>query len=150
MLRTSFPMHLTLRPPSNRPQVIGLAVRLSWISLLLGTLNSIYSICIVPGIAMQKNGILVLALTAFFSVVMALAIVGISNGYNWARNLSIVFFVLGLHGATSRLDEIVNGPTFYLIFEVATYLLDSIVLFLIFSRPGTLWFQQSNDHTEDL
>ena len=150
MLHTFFPKHLTLRPPSDRPPVVGLAVRLSWMSLLLGTLNSIYAIGVAPGIAAMENGKVVLVLTVCISVVLVLAIVGISNGRNWARKLSIAFFVLGLHGAVSRLDEIVNGPTVYFVFDIAIYLIDSIVLFLIYSRPGALWFRPTNDYAKSL
>jgi len=150
VLHTFFPKHLTLRPPPDRPPVVGLAVRLSWMSLLLGTLNSIYSIGVAPGIAAMENGIVVLVLTVCITVVMVLAIVGISNGRNWARKLSIAFFVLGLHGAISRLDEIVSGPTVYFVFDIAIYLIDSIVLFLIYSRPGALWFRPTNDYAKSL
>lgn len=136
-----------LRPGTKRPKVIDLAVRLSWISLLLG---SVYSISVAPIISAKENGTAVLIAAVGASVVSILAIVGISNGRNWARILSVFLLVLGLRGATSRLNEVVHGPTVLLVLEIIIYLVDSYVLFLIYSKPGSLWFRFTNDHKNNL
>lgn len=133
------------RPTTKRPPVIDLAVRLSWTSLLLGTL---YTISVAPSISANENGTAVLVAAVGTSVVVILAIIGIGNGRNWARILSVVLFVLGLYGAASRLDEIVQGSVVLLTLELIIYLVDSYVLFLIYSKPGALWFQSANDNTE--
>lgn len=143
MPHTSSRKRSFLRSAPNRPPVIDLAVRLSWISLLLGT---IYSISVAPSISVKENGTAILITAIGVSVVMALAIVGIGQGRNWARILSVVLFVLGLRGAVSRLDEIVHGPAVLLALESIIYLVDSYVLFLIYSKPGALWFRHANDN----
>lgn len=147
MFHNTSPKHSFFRPATKRPPVIDLAVRLSWISLLLGT---IYSVSIAPSISAKENGTVVLAAAVGASVVMVLAIVGIGNGRNWARMLSVVLLVLGLRGAVLRLDEIVNGPAVLLGLEIAIYLVDFYVLFLIYSKPGALWFQSTNDNKSNL
>ena len=141
------PKHSFLRPGAKRPEVIDLAVRLSWISLLLGT---IYLISVAPSILAKENGTAELIAAVGASVVIVLAIVGISNGRNWARILSVLLFVLGLRGAASRLNEIVQGPTVLLVLEIIPYLIDSYVLFLIYSKPGALWFRFTNDNKNNL
>ena len=131
----------------KRPKVIDLAVRLSWISLLLGIT---YSISVAPSISAKENGTDILLAAIGASVVMVLAIVGISNGRNWSRILSVLLFVFGLRGAASRLNEVVHGSTVLLVLEIIIYLVDSYVLFLIYSKPGASWFRFTNDNKNNL
>jgi hypothetical protein len=126
---------------TKRPPVIDLAVRLSWISLLLGTF---YTVSIAQGVAANDNGRAVLVAGVCTSVIMILAIFGIAKGRNWARILSALLFVLGVYGVASRLDEIVLEPVVWLAVEIAIYLLDAYVLFLLYSRPGASWFKCPN------
>lgn len=131
----------------NRPPVIDLAVRLSWLSLLIGV---IFALCEAPSIAIKANGTAVLVATAVGIVATGLAIFGIGKGRNWARMLFVCLYVLSIRGTALRLDDILLEPTIFIALKIIFFLVDSYVLFLIYSKPGALWFQPANKNVSNL
>lgn len=123
----------------EKPSQIHTAVNLLWASLALGFVKSIMD--------MQNLGSQALpAFTNFILVsviaVMALLIVFISKGKNWARVTFMVLFVLGsLPSVPLILGEFTRSPVLGA-FSVVQIVLQVVAFYIIFTKPGSLWFKK--------
>ena len=125
------------KPQGQPPGHVMLAVRLLWISLVIGL-----PILFVPsGEALSAN-----ARAAGFMVQLAMFVFAaylnlcIARRRNWARVVSLVLFLLGLllmafappAATVSLLEKVIN---------VADLLLDGAAMYLLFTPPGSSWFE---------
>jgi uncharacterized membrane protein YhaH (DUF805 family) len=128
-------------PPMNKgplPRQVYWAVALVWVTLLLGLPALVLSVERTVGDTAMLAGVLVfqlliLALVAYMNVC-------ISRGRNWARFAFLVLTLIGL----VVLVLVPNPPEFTLyerVISILSELIDMVVLVLLFTKPGSLWFK---------
>jgi hypothetical protein len=78
-------------------------------------------------------------------LVFVLLIFFINRGHNWARISFLVLTLLSLISLIGSWSEIMSYPPLYLGLNVALLLIEAIVLYLLFTRPGALWFRRVNE-----
>jgi hypothetical protein len=123
----------------SRPRQVQIAVALLWLSLALGIPEAILSTRQVEGDGMG----------AAFAVVMLLVfgLVGfltlkVYQGRNWARIAMLVLTVLSVIMMLFPSDESrAEGPMLQglYLFDV---LIEVVAMYLVFSKPGSLWFKR--------
>ena len=123
----------------EKPSQINTAVNLLWASLAIGFVKSIMD--------MQQLGSQASpAFTNFILIsviaVMALFIVFISKGKNWARITLLVLFILGsLPSIPLILGEFIRSPVLGA-FSLIQIVLQVVAMYLVFTKPGAMWFKK--------
>ncbi len=122
-----------------RPGQVVVAVGLLWLGLALS----------IPVVSLGFNHeldadilplfVILTALTFAFS---ALLNVLIYRGRNWARIVSLVLYLLSGFAIFIPVDESVASDLLEDVLNSLVYLLDGGALYLLFSMPGKLWFNQ--------
>ncbi|MDQ6683723.1 MAG: hypothetical protein M3Z16_01235 [Pseudomonadota bacterium] len=125
------------KPQGQPPGHVALAVRLLWISLVIGL-----PILFVPA----AESVSASARAAGFMVQLAMFVFAaylnlcIARRRNWARIVSLVLFLLGLvlmafapaTVTVTLLEKVIN---------IAGLLLDGAAMYLLFTPPGSSWFE---------
>ena len=121
-----------------KPRQVSFAVGLLWVSLLLSLPSLIFSISGESGNPAALAAIIGLVLVIY--ALVACLNVCISRGRNWARFVSLMFVLLGLGmlvfmpttPETTAIEQIASG---------LSTLLDVVAMYLLFTKPGSLWFK---------
>ena len=66
----------------------------------------------------------------------------VARGHNWARITLLVLSTLATLAFVVLIKEYLQDPVGYLALNVVTLIMDVVALFLLFSRPGALWFRR--------
>ncbi|MEO7404206.1 MAG: hypothetical protein ABIU95_11115 [Burkholderiales bacterium] len=140
------PPEATLKdPPDKRavaeqPRVVRLAVVLLWISLAL-SLPTLWF----DG---QRGGAdfslpLTIAFIVVFGGLGVMLIVFISRGSHWARMayLMLTMFTIAILGSTWR--QLIGDGYGELVMNAASLAFELVALYLIFTKPGKLWFRRA-------
>ena len=115
-----------------RPQAIIQAIALLWISSGLGFAGSLSEV------SGSQNDLI---FSALVMVVLAVALsVGIWRGRNWARILYLILVLLSLTNLVSTWG-LTERPQFEVALEAVSFVADAGSFFLLFTSPGSLWFQ---------
>ncbi|MFN0163899.1 MAG: hypothetical protein ACKVQQ_21910 [Burkholderiales bacterium] len=127
------------RPGIPKPAQVSWAVRLFWLSLVIS----------IPGLYFelaksQAEGVLgfFLVFTAVFVAFTVALIVYIDRGRNWAR-ITMLVLLLVFSPLWFFSSEPAPGPQ--PLIDVLTYagmVMDIVALYLLFTRPGALWFRR--------
>lgn len=116
----------------QRPRQILQAIGLLWISTGLGFAASFSEVS-------KSNATL-----AFFAVMMltvtSVLTVALWRGRNWARVLYLILVILSLSNFVSLWGTVERVP-FEVALEAVSFVADAGSLFLMFTNPGSLWFQ---------
>jgi hypothetical protein len=105
----------------QKPAEVGRAALMLWVSLAIGVVLN------VPAAA--------------FALVILLAL-SISAGHNWARIGFLAFFAIGTLPYLATLSEIFAVSAFFGVLSLVQAMLQLGAIFLVFSRPGSLWFRR--------
>lgn len=123
----------------ERPRQVGFAVALLWLSFAIGIPTWWLGAARDPEYGHEAVALVITALLFAFS---ALLNVLIYKGTNWARIVTLVFALIGAVFLLLPLDE-TNPPG---LLEKALYVVDLLLqvpaLYLLFTAPGSLWFQR--------
>jgi hypothetical protein len=126
---------LPRRLAAARPRAIVQAIALLWISSGLGFAGSLSEVA-------ESQGALIFS--AFVMVALAAALsVGIWRGRNWARMVYLILVVLSLASLVSTWGT-TERPQFEVALEAVSFVADAGSFFLIFTPPGSSWFQYSD------
>ena len=112
-----------------------------WLAFVVGLPATVYEY---QRATPEQLNVFVLLLLAILSVLAVVLIVFIDRGHNWARILMLVLIGLALIAFFALLDEYLQYPLLPLISNIAVMVLDVIVLYLLFTTPGRLWFRKAN------
>lgn len=123
-----------------RPRQVQIAVALLWLSLVLGIPEAALSTRPIEGggagVALMVVTLLLFGLVGFLNL-------KIYQGRNWARIVVLALTALSVLMMLFSPDEVrAEGPLlqgFYL-FDV---LIEVVAMYLVFSKPGSLWFKRS-------
>lgn len=122
-----------------RPKQVVVAVGLLWLGLAVS----------IPVVSLGFNHDLdadilpiLVILTALTFAFSALLNVLIYRGRNWARMVSLVLYLLSGLAIFIPVDESVASDLLEDVLNSLVYLLDGGALYLLFSMPGKLWFNQ--------
>jgi len=124
------------RLAAARPRAIIQAIALLWISTGLGFAASLSEV------SDSQNALIVSAL-----VMVALAValsVGIWRGRNWARIVYLILVLLSLTNLVSTWG-LTERPQFEVALEAVSFVADAGSFFLMFTLPGSLWFQSATE-----
>jgi hypothetical protein len=118
-----------------KPKQVRYAVGLLCATFLLAIPPSFYEYQRAPGVA---SGI-VIVLMSMLSLVM---IFFIDRGHNWARICLLVLSVISLLSFIALYAEFLKYPALHLGLNIIILLFDGVATYLIFTRPGALWFKR--------
>jgi hypothetical protein len=117
------------------------AVRLIWLSLVLGAVSTaVFSIHPPPG----KSIVGVMGLVGFGLLVAVVLNLAIRRGKNWARIVFVVLFVIGFLLGIPRLAVLWKAPSVFLVSEELQDILQLVSVILLLTEPATRWFKLSS------
>jgi hypothetical protein len=121
----------------HKPDEVGRAVLMLWGSLAVGVLNVLFQ----PGLVRPEEWVEWMLPAAAFALVILLT-ASISAGHNWARITFLVFFAIGTLPYLATLREIFAVSALFGVLSLVQALLQLGALFLVFFKPGSLWFRR--------
>jgi hypothetical protein len=127
------------RALAERPRQVFYAVVLLWISLVVAVPMVYWEHQRAPEEAASFYWVLVL-------MVLGLAVVVnifIWQGRNWARILFLVLAVISVLSFVGTIDEILSHSATEIVLNVATLAIDVVAMYLLFTKPGALWFRRA-------
>jgi hypothetical protein len=127
----------------QRPRQILQALLLLWISSTLGTVSGYSQSQREPGASLAGFAIVV-GMILLLTIVMS---TGIWRGRNWARIMYLVLVSISFASLVSSWG-LVERPGVEVALESVSYVADFGSFFLMFTRPGSLWFQSARDGFE--
>lgn len=123
---------------SNRPRQIVHATLSFWLSVLIS----------VPFLGWEADGaaetvVLIVSATVLVGVLVLMAVVNVAmwRGRNWARVVFLVFSVLSAVTFVLTLGELLKHTAIHMASVVVSTVLDVVVSYLLFTKPGSLWFK---------
>ena len=119
-----------------RPNAIIQAIALLWISSALGVASSFSELS-------ASQSALIFSALVMLAVAIGLT-VGIWRGRNWARMLYLVLVALSLASLASTWGTS-ERPQFEVALEAVSFVADAGSFFLMFTPPGSLWFQSRSE-----
>ena len=125
------------RPLGERPQQIAFAIALSSISLLIGVVSGAVPYSAEPVQRAVETGIWALVIAAGIMINLA-----VWRGRNWARVVYAVLTVLALLGIPLELSA---RPAAALALDIVSLVLAVVVLYLLFTGPGSVWFKDTRE-----
>jgi hypothetical protein len=133
------------RPPRRaievKPKEVRYAVWLLWLCIPLWVPASIYEYGRAPDAVRNAVAVTLLLVLSVFVLLMFF----INRGHNWARISFLVLTLLSLFSAIGSYSQLASYPRLYLGLNIALLLIDAIVLYLLFTRPGALWFKRASE-----
>jgi hypothetical protein len=72
---------------------------------------------------------------------MGVANVAMWRGRNWARIVFLILSVISVVGFVLELWETLSSTVIEIALTVASTALDVVVSYLLFTKPGALWFR---------
>lgn len=126
----------------EKPSQVGTAVNLLWASLAIGFGKSIMDM---QHLGSQASPAFTNIILVSVIAVMALLIIFISKGKNWARITFLVLFILGsLPSIPLVIDETTRSSVLGA-FSLIQIVLQVIALFIVFTKPGKEWFKKQEN-----
>jgi hypothetical protein len=122
----------TRRLIAERPSAILQAIALMWVSSGLGFAGSLSEVA-------GSQGTLIFSVLVMVALAAGLS-VGIWRGRNWARILYLILVLLSLTNLVSTWG-LTERPQFEVALEAVSFVADAGSFFLMFTPPGSLWFQ---------
>jgi hypothetical protein len=138
--KTEVSDRVPVRALAERPKQVAHAVALLWLSLLLGIPATVYEHRQTPPGA--SGAAVILGLVVLLYVVGAGLNIFAARGHNWARITLLVFSGLAVAMYISMIQEYLERPVLYLALDLVTLVLDWVALYLLFTKPGALWFRR--------
>jgi hypothetical protein len=117
---------------AERPSAILQAIALMWVSSGLGFAGSLSEVA-------GSQGTLIFSVLVMVALAAGLS-VGIWRGRNWARILYLILVLLSLTNLVSTWG-LTERPQFEVALEAVSFVADAGSFFLMFTPPGSLWFQ---------
>jgi hypothetical protein len=128
------------RAIAEKPKQVIYAVWLLWLAIPLGIPGSIYEYQRMPE-DQQGLGFLVFYVALYvFAMVLNIFI---SRGHNWARILTLFFFVVAFATYAALFNEYSTYPFVPLASNIIVLILEVIAVYLLFTNPGKLWFRHA-------
>ena len=124
---------------AERPRRIVQATALLWISLVLG-LASVW-------FESQTDPLPFPAMLALLALVLTLSVVinvAVWRGRNWAR---ILYAVLTVMAIGLFPFDLATRSSVSIALDVVAYAIDAVIVFLLFTKPGSLWFRYASAAT---
>lgn len=126
--------------PVERPRQVDRAVRLLWIVLALGVVNSALQWRVLA--ASPASLATILLVQALGIGIAAWLTIKISGGRNWARITYLVMAVIGLPMIVLSLPATFNVSPISGVVTLVQIGLQITALYLVFSEPGREWFRR--------
>jgi hypothetical protein len=122
----------------ERPKHITVAIWLLWTSLAFGIPLGYFDYLRVED---EEYSALSLVMGGVFLVIGILLNIFITRRHNWARVVYVALVAISLAFVPFLVTEWVDHPFYEVALTVATIVLDVIVVYLLFTKPGSLWFR---------
>ncbi|MDR3615374.1 MAG: hypothetical protein P4L53_17580 [Candidatus Obscuribacterales bacterium] len=134
----------------EKPQSVGLAIRLLWVSLGVDIVPVIFNGS--PKLA-AKGPAFIVTVIVFTTLIMAFMFRQIAAGKNWARIAYAVFYGLTLPLSIGMLfNAQISRPPLTLIVMSIQIPLQGYALYLLFTKPGSDWYTKASQtpmHTDN-
>ena len=117
-------------------------MRLLWTSLLLAVLVAIpqYLEPLPPDVPQWSLWLLLVFVWGFWALLTFL----IGRRHNWARMVTLLFFVAGLAFWFWDYKLLADRPPYSLAVEIIDTVLSAIALYWLFTGPGAQWFRHAD------
>jgi hypothetical protein len=138
---------MTMAPPGweslrPRPTQVTKAVRLLWTALLLAVLVAFpqYLEPLPPEVSQKSLWMLLVFVWGFWAILTFL----IGRRHNWARIVTLLFFVGGLALWIWDYEALLDRPPYSLAVELLDTVLTAVALYWLFTGPGAQWFRHAD------
>jgi hypothetical protein len=129
----------SVRAIAERPrQILLYAVALLWVSLALGIPTAIYDYKKASTEAFAPFVLVVMILVYALGICLNIFV---ARGHNWARIVLLIFTGVTILSFIGYIEEYLQDPMVYVVLNALTIVMDGVALYLLFSRPGALWFR---------
>jgi hypothetical protein len=128
------------RALAERPRQVVYAVVLLWISLVLGVPVAYWEHQRAPAEVAPVYWVL----AALIFGLAILVIVFLGRGHNWARIVLLVLVVISFLSFLGTIGEILSHPAIEIVLNVVTLVIDAVAAYLVFTKPGALWFRRAD------
>lgn len=132
---------------STRPNSTNNAIKLMYLSLILGIIFGIIAIATGHDIKhlpqkMSATQIMLVAIVTLgvVSLIKYWFIRMIAGGRNWARIIYLIMVILGLLAMASHIHTLIGQGTLYLIPTIINTVIDLCAVFLLFTSESNAWF----------
>jgi len=122
-----------------RPKEVIYAVWMLWLSIPLGIPASVYEYQ--RAVSQDPNPFVLPFFFAMYAIGMVLNVF-IYRGHNWARLFTLIIYILAIVSFFALFNEYLEYPVVPLASNVVVLVLGVIALYLLFTRPGYLWFRR--------
>ena len=122
-----------------RPEKVGTAVKLLYITLAIGVLRSIMEASMHAQIASPA---FVMFITFFVLCIMWLLIYMIGKGRNWARITFLVLFIIGIPFSVLPLSQSLAANPISGLLGIAQTVIQVVALVFLFQKPSADWFKE--------
>ena len=126
---------------TSRPQIVGTAVKLLYISLGIGALGFILFAFSYP---YPSSRMAIFSILFFVFVIigpMWLFIYKIDKGRNWARITVLVIFILSVVCYLPSITEILRRYPINTILGIVQLIVQAVAQFFLFQKPSSEWFK---------
>lgn len=122
-----------------RPEKVGTAVKLLYITLGIGVLRSIMEASMQ---AQMASPAFVMFITFFVLGIMWLFIYLIGKGRNWARITFLVLFIIGIPFSVLPLLQSLAANPISGLLGIGQTVIQIIALVFLFQKPSSDWFRE--------
>jgi hypothetical protein len=128
------------RALGERPRQVVYAVVLLWISFALGVPAAYWEHQRTPADVAPVYWVLAALIIGLFILV----IVFLGRGRNWARIVLLVLVVISFLSFLGTMGEMLSHPAIEIVLNVVTLAIDAVAVYLVFTKPGALWFRRAD------
>lgn len=126
------------RAIETKPKEVHRAVWLLWLCIPIWIPASIYEYFRASVDARSAVAVGLALVVLVFLVLLYF----INRGHNWARIAFLVITLLSFVAALGQFAELKDYSLVYLGLNIVLLLIDALVIYLLFTRPGSLWFKR--------
>ena len=125
-----------MESPSSKPKIVDNAVKLLYLSLVIGTINSIFF--------MKKiDSITIIGLVVIILIFCALPIYYISKGKYWMRTAYIFLYIISIPQWVRGLINNFNSKPFNYSVIILVSVINVVGYIMLYSKASNEWFRKS-------
>lgn len=129
----------------QKPASVKLGILILWISLVIAIIKAFFSLPTIIKLAEtlpDKSLNFIIGILVGVIILMALNILMIGKGKNWARILYLILFILGAPSFFKGVFSNLSGNLLTLSLELVHFAIQIYALILIFQSSSKPWFHQ--------
>jgi len=138
----------------SKPFSVSFGLQLLWVTFILGIANTAVNwrplVGLLPVNKNCSNDLFLFFISLFVFSLSLWLIIKISNGYNWARNVLFLWFILSIIVAIPTIIEMYYYSRLFVFLSSLTLLTQFVSLSLLFSDSSNAWFKAEKNLQKEI